>query len=74
MTELLTVEDVAARLKVSADTVYDLAATGKLVGSRIGVHGGLWRFTAADVDAYLAATKHAPIEGVRKRRQRRSVK
>ena len=72
-TPMLTVADVAKRLAISTDTVYDLAATGRLVGSRIGVNGGVWRFNEADVTDYVKAAQPIPAAGVRKRRGRRTA-
>ena len=70
---MLTVEEVAEHLNVSTDTVYDLAQTGLLVGSRIGVKGGAWRFTEADVADYVKAAQPLPTVGIRKRRGRRTA-
>lgn len=71
MTTLLTVPEVAAQLRVNDSTVRRLAASGALKGYKPATH---WRFTQADVDAYLeesitvAEVEPAPV--VRRRRRR----
>ncbi len=48
--DLLTVVEVARRLRVSPDTVRRLALNGELPGVRVG---SLYRFHRSDVDAFL---------------------
>lgn len=50
-TELLTLAEVARLLRVSHDTVYRLAASGKLRGTKVG-HA--WRFDAAAIKHLVA--------------------
>jgi excisionase family DNA binding protein len=52
--ELLTVPEVAAWLKLKPKTVYEWAARGKLPCIRLG---GLLRFSRADVSLWLDARK-----------------
>lgn len=54
---MLTVKQVAARLNVSAACVYGLAERGILVGYKIGVGRGTWRFNEEDVSSFLAAVR-----------------
>lgn len=49
--QLLTVDDVAARLQVSRATVYRMHARGDLPGVRLGVR--CLRFSPADVERCL---------------------
>lgn len=49
---LLTVEEVAVRLRVSGRTVRRMLTSGALVGFR--VHRGAWRVRRANLDAYVA--------------------
>ena len=55
MDPLVTIEQVAAFLQVSKDTVYRLAKTGSLPGAKIGQQ---WRFLKSEVDAWLEGRKN----------------
>jgi excisionase family DNA binding protein len=46
MEEIITTSEVATLLKVHVKTVYNLAAKGKIPGSRIG---RIWRFNRSEV-------------------------
>lgn len=50
---LLKAKQVAERLGVSLNSVYQLAAHGILIHHRIGIGRGTLRFKAADVEAYF---------------------
>jgi excisionase family DNA binding protein len=50
--ELLTTAEVAARLKVTRQTVQRLIHDGKLVASRVGRE---WRVKRSELDAFLKA-------------------
>jgi len=54
---LITVTDVAARLKVSPSLVYQMVESGKLVVYRIGNGRGAIRFRPEDVEAYLESCR-----------------
>lgn len=57
---MLSAQDVAARWNVDERTVQLLAARQQLRGFKIG---RVWRFSEADVDAYVASqTNAAPPE------------
>ena len=51
--ELMTVKEVARRLRVSASLVYQLVDSGKLGCHRIGNGRGAIRIRPEDVDEYL---------------------
>ncbi|MCL6507835.1 MAG: helix-turn-helix domain-containing protein [Bryobacteraceae bacterium] len=55
MEKLLTLEEVADYLRLSKDTVYRLANTGKLPASKVG---NQWRFRKEDVDQWLERNKN----------------
>ena len=48
--EILTLDDVAAYLKVGKRTVYRLAAAKKIPAFKVG---GTWRFSRADIDMWI---------------------
>jgi len=56
MQDLLTVDEVAQRLKVSTKTVYRAVESGELRASRIG---RAWRISEPDVVEYVEARVHA---------------
>lgn len=47
----LTIDEVAARLKLSRDTVYRLVSSGELPGRKVG---RAWRFVAEEIEDYVA--------------------
>lgn len=53
--ELLTVGEVAERLRVSLATVYQLIATNKIAHLRIGVRRGAIRVRLNDLEIYIAS-------------------
>lgn len=57
--ELLTVEEVAATLKLSPYTIRRLLKEGKLPGVKVG-GGQQWRVRKSDLDAYLGNTPKPP--------------
>jgi excisionase family DNA binding protein len=48
----LTIDEVAAMLRLSRDTVYRLTQTGELPGKKVG---RAWRFAAEEIEAYVAS-------------------
>lgn len=56
--EILTLDDVAAYLKVGKRTVYRLAAAKKIPAFKVG---GAWRFTRTDIDMWI---KQQLVEGL----------
>ncbi len=57
MDQYLTPEDVAHRLQVHVETVLRWARAGELRGAKLARQ---WRFTAADVEAFVAT--HRPTQ------------
>lgn len=48
--EIMTVKEVAAYLKIKEKTAYRLAGEGKLPAFKVG---GAWRFRRAELDAWI---------------------
>jgi len=48
--EVLTIEDLAAYLKLSKSTLYKLAQEGKVPGQKVGRH---WRLRRETIDRWL---------------------
>jgi excisionase family DNA binding protein len=59
---LLTPDQVASRLQVTDQTIYNLLRTGDLRGHRVG---RLWRVEPADLQEFLARSANAPAWGER---------
>ena len=55
MAALITIEEVAAYLRLSKDTVYRMAQSSKIPASKVGTQ---WRFRRDDVDAWLEQNKN----------------
>ena len=55
MDNLMTLAEVAAYLRLSKDTVYRMASSGKLPASKVGSQ---WRFRKGDVDQWLEKNKN----------------
>jgi len=56
--EILTLDNVAAYLKVGKRTVYRLAAAKKIPAFKVG---GTWRFSRTDIDIWI---KQQSMEGL----------
>ncbi len=54
---LLTVKEVAERLKVSASCIYQLVESGRLAHHRIGIGRGAIRFSEDDLDEFLKKSR-----------------
>lgn len=52
--EVLTIEELAAYLKIAKSTLYKLAQEGKLPGQKVGKH---WRFRKAAIDQWLSESE-----------------
>ena len=50
MSEILTVREVAALLKINEKTAYKLAGKGELPGFRVG---GSWRFDRGQIESWI---------------------
>ena len=55
MDKLMTLEEVAAFLRLSKDTIYRMTHAGKIPASKVG---NQWRFRRDDVDAWLEKNKN----------------
>jgi excisionase family DNA binding protein len=59
--QLLTVEEVAERLRLDPEAVRRYLRSGELRGMRFGNRGG-WRISEVDLAAFLAARRPDPYE------------
>ena len=57
---MLTVPEVAERLRVAVSTVYALVESGKLGAFRIGPNDGAIRVSEEQLEAYLEACRSLP--------------
>lgn len=60
----LTIDEVAAMLKLSRDTVYRLASSGELPGRKVG---RAWRFAAEEIEDFVARDFHGRQQAGRDR-------
>jgi excisionase family DNA binding protein len=60
MSEILTVREVAALLKINEKTAYKLAAKGEIPGFKVG---GSWRFDSGEIDNWIRreSAKHGKV-------------
>lgn len=61
MTEIMTVQDVQAYLKLPKPTIYTLAQGGRIPAAKIGRH---WRFRRVDIDTWIVKqqTSERPLQ------------
>jgi len=59
-TDILMIRDVAEYLKVTERTIYRLAAAKKIPAFKVG---GSWRFSRADIDAWIKAQTSITLLG-----------
>ncbi len=57
MSPLLTIAEVAARLRLGRTTAYQLVQQGHLAAHRVGKGRGTIRVTEEDLNAYLASCR-----------------
>lgn len=69
MSDLLTVKELAAELRMSVWTVYRKANTGEIPGIRFGKRG-VWRFDLEDVRAASTPKPHNSWEQPSRARKR----
>lgn len=50
--QVMTIDELAAYLKVAKSTLYKLAQAGKVPGQKVGKH---WRFRRESIDTWLDA-------------------
>ncbi len=65
MENLMTLQEVADYLRLSRDTVYRLASSGRLPASKVGSQ---WRFRKADVDLWLDRNRNTEPDKTRDNR------
>jgi excisionase family DNA binding protein len=65
--DILTVEEVAARLRVAKATIYRLYRQGQLKGFRVG-DGGPIRILATSVDTLIHEQSNGQVATVKKKR------
>jgi len=66
-TDVLTIEELAAYLKIPKSTLYKLVREGKIPAQKVGRH---WRFRKPAIDAWLDKERSemvVPGEGKRRR-------
>ncbi len=61
--EILTVEDVADRLKVKPYTIKAWLRSGRLRGFRLGGPKSEWRIRSSALEQYIAEQEAQPITG-----------
>lgn len=54
--QILTIDELAAYLKVSKSTLYKLVQEGKVPGQKVGRH---WRFRRLTIDRWLDSDEKA---------------
>jgi len=69
---ILTLDEMAAYLKIGKRTLYGLAAKGEIPAFKVG---GVWRFRRGEIDQWIADQTQASTkkEVMRKREQQRSA-
>lgn len=55
MDSLMTLDEVAAYLRLSKDTIYRMVQSGKIPASKVGTQ---WRFRQSEVDVWLEQNKN----------------
>ena len=68
---LFNIEEVQEILDVSERTVFRYIEEGELHGMKVGRE---WRFTQADIDAFLELRRKKTDEEMREKRQKRKTK
>lgn len=53
-TDIMTIKEVAAYLKLTEKTAYRLTAEGKIPAFKVG---GSWRFKQSDIEAWIEEKK-----------------
>ena len=53
--DVLTIDELAAYLKIAKSTLYKLAQEGRLPGQKVGKH---WRFRKVSIDRWLEENNH----------------
>ena len=59
-TDIMTIKEVAAYLKLTEKTAYRLAAEGKIPGFKVG---GSWRFRQTEIDKWIETETERKAQG-----------
>lgn len=59
-TDVMTIRELAAYLKMAEKTLYRLAAEGTVPGFKVG---GSWRFRKSEIDKWIKAQEKFTLEG-----------
>ncbi len=57
--DIMTVKEVAAYLKITEKTAYRLAAEGKIPGFKVG---GAWRFRQGEINTWIEVQSNKKYE------------
>ena len=60
--KLLSVKELALRLRISIATAYELVGSGAISSLRVGPRRGVIRIREEDVDTYLNGCRFSPVE------------
>ncbi len=60
-TEILTIRELSAYLKVTERTIYRLSAARKIPSFKVG---GAWRYSKADIDLWIQKQSEPPAIAV----------
>ncbi len=63
-TDIMTVREVAAYLKITEKTAYRLTAEGKIPGFKVG---GAWRYRRTEIDTWIDRQSNVNDNGSRGR-------
>jgi len=69
---VLSVPEVAAKLRVKADVVRDWIRRGELIGVNVASRAGRrprWRVASVELDRFLRARQSAPLPRMQRQRQ-----
>lgn len=58
--QVMTIDELAAYLKIAKSTLYKLAQEGKVPGQKVGKH---WRFSRNAIDEWLRAERSEKKKG-----------
>lgn len=64
---LLTIEELAAQLKLSRETIYKMAQKGQIPAIKIGSQ---WRFDSEEIEIWLKTKSNRPVAAKEKESRR----
>lgn len=68
-TEILTIRELSAYLKVTERTIYRLSAARKIPSFKVG---GAWRYSKADIDLWIQKQSGPPATAAKSKEEGRS--